>query len=107
MDEVNYNIMNKGEIAWKGKSGTNYTFIIFPKETEFNEIDGNYIFAKETFTGWNAVYIGEGDLKTRTQDNTHLECAKKKGFTHYHIHENEEDLSIMNYERVYNVQRHS
>jgi len=80
--------MANEKINWTGKSGNDYTFTIYPKETKFKEIDGNYIFAKQTFTGWDAIYIGEGDLKSRTQDKEHLECAENKEFTHYHVHVN-------------------
>lgn len=80
--------MEAEKINWKGKSGTIYTYYIYSKETEFQELDGNYIFAKRTFRGWDAVYIGEGDLKTRTKDEKHLKCANEKGFTHYHTHIN-------------------
>jgi hypothetical protein len=76
------------EIAyWYGKSGKGYLFEIYPKAT-FHEIDGNYIFAKKDGIAWKPIYIGEGNLKTRTQDEEHLKCALKKGFTHYHIHSN-------------------
>ena len=83
--------MGNDTINWTGKSGNNYTFTIYSKNTKFKEIDGNYIFAKQTKNGWNAVYIGEGDLESRTQDKVHLECAKNKGFTHYHVHVNKND----------------
>ena len=78
--------MEQEKIIWTGKSGTQYTFTIYSKDTIFDEIDGNYIFAKKTTKVWYAVYIGEGDLKTRTQDEEHLKCAEQKGFTHYHVH---------------------
>lgn len=80
--------MENEKIIWTGKSGNKYTFTIYPKQTNFKEIDGNYILAKNINTGWEAVYIGEGDLKSRTQDQEHLKCAEKKGFTHYHVHAN-------------------
>jgi len=77
---------------WKGISGAEYTYKVFPKNSTFEpNQDGNYIFAKQTFTGWEAVYIGQGDLKTRTQDETHLNCANSKGFTHYHVHLNKSE----------------
>lgn len=75
-------------VTWNGKSGTPYKFEVHPKGTTFRNVDGNYIFVQETQTGWNAVYIGEGNLEKRTQDKEHLACASQKGFTHYHIHTN-------------------
>jgi hypothetical protein len=76
------------EINWIGGSGKEYPFNIYSKEQNFKELDGNYIFAKQTINGWDAVYIGEGDLKTRTKDKVHLKCAEDNGFTHYHVHKN-------------------
>lgn len=82
------------KVNWKGASGTEYSYAVYSKQTEFNpNLIGNYIFAKRTNKGWDAVYIGEGDIKTRTQDKTHLSCATKKGFTHYHVHLNNLDES--------------
>ena len=80
--------MEAEKINWTGKSGAKYTYSIFPKGTTFKKLNGNYIFAKKTTNGWNAVYIGEGDLESRTQEEEHLKCAVKKGFTHYHVHVN-------------------
>lgn len=80
--------MKLSDVTWTGISGKQYQFGVYPKDTKFKELDGNYIFAKETLSGWKAVYIGEGDLKTRTQDPEHLKCAESKGFTHYHVHIN-------------------
>lgn len=78
---------------WPGKSGKTYTFNVYGKNTSFKEVDGNYIFAKRTQSGWNAIYIGEGDLMTRTQDEEHLKCANSKGFTHYHAHVNQDETA--------------
>ena len=81
-----------GTHAWVGGSKKEYTFSIFKKETKFNELEGNYIFAKKNDGGtWEAIYIGEGDLSDRPFAKDHLDCAEKKGFTHYHVHINEEE----------------
>lgn len=78
-------------VTWKGKSGTPYDFEAHPKGTTFKNVDRNYIFAQETQSGWNTIYIGEGNLKDRMQDKEHLDCATKKGFTHYHVHTNSDE----------------
>jgi len=78
--------MKQGKISWTGKSKNQYLFTIYTKDTSFKDVDGNYIFAKKTLSSWEAIYIGEGNLETRTQDTGHLKCAEKKGFTHYHVH---------------------
>jgi len=81
--------MSEGKVNWQGKSGNTYSFEIFNIIFNFNpNQDGNYIFAKQTQTGWDAVYIGEGDLKTRTSDEQHSKCAIRKGATHIHAHLN-------------------
>jgi hypothetical protein len=81
--------MDKEKVNWQGKSGTPYTFTVFSIETNFDpNQDGNYIFAKRTQTGWDAIYIGEGDLQTRTRDEQHRTCAIRKGATHIHAHLN-------------------
>jgi len=84
--------MNNETLKWQGGSGKHYAFSIYPIGTEFNpNQDGNYIFAKKTRDGWDAVYIGQGDLQTRTHDNEHLTCAIKKGATHIHAHLNPDE----------------
>ncbi len=86
--------MSNKKVNWQGERGNLYSFSIFPIETGFNpNQDGNYIFAKQTQTGWDAVYIGEGDLQTRTQDEEHRSCAIKKGATHLHVHLNNNETN--------------
>ena len=105
--------MNTEKVYWPGLSGKHYEFEVFDIETQFYpNNDGNYIFAKRTMTGWNAVYIGEGDIRTRTSDEKHRNCAIGKGATHVHAHENnnesdrkdeEEDLLGYNTEAYHPV----
>jgi hypothetical protein len=74
---------------WIGISGESYVFGVFPINTNFTpSIDGNYIFAKQLQDGWHAVYIGEGDIKDRTEDHIHEGCVVEKGATHIHVHPN-------------------
>jgi hypothetical protein len=74
---------------WIGISGESYVFGVFPINTNFTpSIDGNYIFAKQLQDGWHAVYIGEGDIKDRTEDHIHEGCVVEKGATHIHAHPN-------------------
>ena len=79
------------ECEWTGSSGKKYTYTIYGKSTNWNEVSGNYIFAKETAPGrWRAIYIGETkSFKTRlTSSHEKLPCADRNGFTHYHAHTN-------------------
>ena len=97
--------MNNETVKWQGGSGNQYSFTIFPIEINFKpDQDGNYIFAKQTQLGWDAVYIGEGDLQIRVHDKEHRNCAIKKGATHIHAHLNkyeknrkEEEADLLSY----------
>lgn len=83
----------KGTAIWLGKTKTKYEFKVFPRNQQLKHVKGNYIFAKLINNTWEAVYIGEGYLDERTQDPEHLECASNKGFTHYHVHSHENDIT--------------
>ena len=74
---------------WVGGSGKSYSYAIntinwIPTADQ----DGNYIFAKEAGGAWKAVYVGEGDLKTRRLDHINEGCVIRKGATHFHCHSN-------------------
>jgi hypothetical protein len=76
-----------GKIYWNGTQGRKYEYQIFHIRTIFKADQlGNYIFAKQVLGGWEAVYIGEGDLKTRTEDHKINNDVIKKGATHIHVH---------------------
>ena len=72
------------DINWTGISGKSYPFWIRDISSEFDDEDGVYIFARQMQGGWHAVYIGEGNLRDRTRDETHRKCAILKGATHIH-----------------------
>ncbi|WP_324034652.1 hypothetical protein [Aeromonas caviae] len=101
-------------ILWPGKSGEQYKYWIHPIGTEFKDISGNYIFAKETSPGkWWPVYIGQtNSLSTRLAHHEKEACAKSNGATHIHAHTSgneatrlaeEKDL-IVNWKPVCNEQ---
>lgn len=75
-------------ILWPGKSGEKYKYWIHLIGTEFKDISGNYIFAKETSPGkWWPVYIGQtNSLSTRLSHHEKEACAKNNGATHIHAH---------------------
>jgi hypothetical protein len=64
-------------VQWPGTQGRTYPFNVYPILTAFaaNQL-GNYIFAKLIGNAWHAVYIGEGDIKERT------ECHKREEKVH-------------------------
>ena len=77
---------------WRGASGKSFPFDIYPLDGDFPNAPGNYIFARESPIGWNAVYIEETfNLRGRlTPLYTHpkYDCAMRRGMTHIHIHVN-------------------
>ncbi|WP_430816354.1 hypothetical protein [Carboxylicivirga sp. RSCT41] len=86
--------MEKKIISWPGAYGKQYEFEIFDLDVIFPAgARGNYIFARRTPTGWDAVYIGEGILQERVQDVVHRSHAIKKGATHIHAHFNINEYS--------------
>jgi hypothetical protein len=76
-------------IIWRGKSGKEYKYWIFPisKMSGFKDEPGNYIFAKLTDRGYYAIYVGQtGDLSERFDDHHKMPCIKRNGATHIHAH---------------------
>ena len=73
------------KVNWHGGTGQGYTYGVYglnwpPAANQ----DGNYVFAKEVQDGWEAVYIGQGDLKTRRAAHLNDVCVTRKGATHFH-----------------------
>ena len=77
------------KVTWKGASGNGYEYSIFDLNTDWNDVPGNYIFAKKIVGGWSAVYIGQtGSLKDRLPNHEALPCVRSNGGTHVHAHTN-------------------
>lgn len=80
--------MNKEQI-WNGGNGKQYLFTIYAINTKFKlKQNGNYIFTKLINNAWEAVYIGQGDIKQRTERHLDNGCVLRKGATHIHAHLN-------------------
>ncbi len=74
---------------WAGDSDKTYTYYIKTIDFDFEEKqDGNYIFCKLVNGNWTPLYIGEGDLKDRTQFRINDGCVIRKGASHIHAHLN-------------------
>lgn len=96
------------EQVWLGGSGNHYRYTIYPINTKFDSNqNSNYIFCKLDNGEWKAVYIGQGDLKQRTESHIEHGCVLRKGATHIHAHleqnesnrlREEEDLLLGNNE---------
>jgi hypothetical protein len=48
------------QVKWRGESGKEYDYWVYPISTTFKDEPGNYIYAKRNSAGnWQAVYIGQ------------------------------------------------
>ena len=98
-------------INWTGASGNQYMYHIWELPAHFNpKQDGNYIYSKLNERNlWVPIYIGQGDLKDRTENHHQAICIKRKGATHIHVHLNakekdrtaEETDLLANYTNAY------
>ena len=84
-------------IVWRGQSGKQYRYWIYPLDQKFTAQPANYMYAKEVEPGsYSNIYIGEtGDLSDSTLDGHHKEdCIRDAGVTHIHTHmgSGDEDL---------------
>ena len=85
---------------WTGASGKKYLYNIYPIDTSWNDVPGNYIFAKETSSrNWKAVYIGETEsFKDRLPNHNELSCVHRNGGTHIHVHVNKDSSARLDEE---------
>ncbi len=83
---------SQGTCKWTGASGKIYSYEMCPIGTTFNQVDGNYIYAKSNApNSWTPIYIGQGNLAERSDLNQHHQgpCIKSKGATRFHCHVND------------------
>lgn len=75
------------EVYWSGASGARYGYwvMVLPYSCNPGQ-DGNYIFTKVVNKVWIPIYIGQGDINERVNDQKHYKCAIGKGATHVHVH---------------------
>ena len=72
---------------WNGTKGSIYFYEVHPINVTIKaDVLGNYIFARKTPNAWEAVYIGEGDLRTRISEHINNKDVMQKGATHIHLH---------------------
>jgi hypothetical protein len=79
---------------WTGASDTKYEFTIYSMDTDWNDVPGNYIYAKRSTepSVWLAVYIGQTEsFKERLPNHNELPCIKRNGGTHVHAHINRDE----------------
>jgi hypothetical protein len=75
------------DCSWTGASGRVYTYAIHPIGEIWNDVAGNYIFAKQTEPSrWAPVYIGETQsFQDRLPNHNELPCILRNGGTHIHV----------------------
>jgi hypothetical protein len=88
--------MHQGTCVWVGASGVQYTYYIFALPPNFDpnfnpNQNGNYIYAKLVENYWQPIYIGQGDLRDRTQNHHKAECIARRSATHVHARLNERE----------------
>jgi hypothetical protein len=86
---------------WTGQSGAVYSYTIYPMDTQWNDVAGNYIFCKETSPStWSAIYVGQTDsFKNRLPNHEKLPAAKRLGATHIHAHVNTDEKARLKEEQ--------
>ena len=73
---------------WPGWSGKEYHYEIYPFDTTFRPLPGNYIYAKQLADGdWSPIYIAQTrDLHQRLEGHVTVADAIANGATHLHAH---------------------
>jgi len=88
MAEIYHNTETE-TVMWPGASGRKYKYHVHELSwPPAADQAGNYIFARKVANGWEAVYIGQGDLKARKNDHIGQGCVTRNGATHFHAHLN-------------------
>lgn len=77
---------------WRGASKNTYSYSIHDRGSlpERDQI-GNYVFAKLTNGEWNAIYVGQGNLRECHQSALGVGCVQLKAASHFHYHLNENE----------------
>ena len=88
-------------VNWPGQSGGVYSYEIYPIGAIWNNVPGNYIFARQVAPGrWEALYIGQTEsFSRRLPYHEKLSCARGRGGTHIHAHVSSDDASRLSEER--------
>jgi len=73
---------------WPGQSGKEYQYEIFPIETVFRPLPGNYIYARQDEDGnWVPLYVAQTrDMHQRLEGHEKLQDSLEAGATHIHAH---------------------
>ena len=77
-------------VIWQGRSGIQYDYEVYDPAGNWNDVPGNYIFARLDQSGvWVALYVGETrSFNGRFSSHERWPCATRHGATHVHAHVN-------------------
>lgn len=80
------------KVKWRGLSGKVYEYEVCEINGSWNEVPGNYIFAKIHNNQWHILYAGEtGNLKNRlVTSHEKWHC----GMTQIHVHVSSQNAEI-------------
>lgn len=77
------------KLLWEGATGYSYQYSVYSiSDVTPPDEDGNYIYCRAEYLTnnrikYNAIYIGQGNLKDRVSDNHHkIDCIRGKNPTH-------------------------
>jgi hypothetical protein len=75
-------------INWSGESGAEYQYEVYPIDSSFQALPGNFIYAKQNEDGaWVPVYIAQTrDMHQRLEGHVTVDDAIANGATHIHAH---------------------
>lgn len=75
-------------VIWLGASGAEYQYEVYPIESEFRPLPGNYLYAGKSEDGqWVPLYIAQTrDMHQRLEGHEKLQDAIEHGATHIHMH---------------------
>lgn len=73
---------------WRGQSGKEYGYDVYPLESSFQPLPGNYIYVKQAEDGtWIPIYIAQTrDMHQRLEGHVRMDDAVHNGATHIHAH---------------------
>lgn len=71
-----------GDVTFRGASGTDYAFVAYSTDTNFNDVSAVYAFTKRTIRdgrgSHSMLYIGEtGELGTRIAGHEKWDCVRR------------------------------
>lgn len=79
---------NSSTVNWPGQSGKEYPYEIYPLDTVFKPLPGNYIYAGQAEDGtWVPIYIAQTrDMHQRLEGHVRMDDAVANGATFIHAH---------------------